>query len=164
MNSLTDPALIQALYEASCTGVLIDLIIRGVCVLRPGVRGVSENIRVVSVIDKIFLGSADFMPRNMDRRVEVVWPVRDEQLKVKVVDVLSHCLRDNLKSHVMRSDGSYLQNSPGRSKPFRSQERLIDFARLENSQPGRLRDALRILENAAHKIDSLENETLRKVK
>ncbi len=181
MNSLTDPALIQALYEASCTGVLIDLIIRGVCVLRPGVRGVSDNIRVVSVIDrflehsrvfyfrndnnpKIFLGSADFMPRNMDRRVEVVWPVRDEQLKVKVVDVLSHCLRDNLKSHVMRSDGSYLQNSPGRSKPFRSQERLIDFARLENSQPGRLRDALRILENAAHKIDSLENETLRKVK
>ena len=181
MNSLTDPMLIQSLYEASCLGVKIDLIIRGVCVLRPGVRSVSENIRVVSVIDrflehsrvfyfrnesnpKIFLGSADFMPRNMDRRVEIVWPVRDEHLRVKVIDILAHHLRDNVKSHTMKSDGSYLQNGHGRLKPFRSQERLIDLARLENSQAGRLRDAQRALENAAHKIEPLEADTVRKVK
>jgi polyphosphate kinase len=181
MNSLTDPHLIQSLYEASCAGVQVDLIIRGVCVLRPGVRGVSENIRVVSIIDrflehsrvfyfrnesnpKVFLGSADFMPRNMDRRVEIVWPVREEHLKVKVLDVLAHHLRDNLKSHVMKSDGSYVQNSPSRGKPFRSQERLIDFARMENSQAGRLRDAQRVLETAVHKVEPLETGIVRKVK
>jgi polyphosphate kinase len=181
MNSLTDPALIQILYEASCSGVRIDLIVRGVCVLRPSVKNVSENIRVISVIDrflehsrvfyfrnennpKIFLGSADFMPRNMDRRVEIVWPVREENLQVKVIDILAHHLRDNLKSHVMKSDGSYVQNLPARLKAFRSQERLIDFARLENSQAGRLRDAQRGLENAALRTESPETNVVRKVK
>lgn len=181
MNSLTDPQLVKCLYEASCAGVKIELIVRGVCVLRPGVRGVSENIRVVSIIDrflehsrvfyfrnegkpKIFLGSADFMPRNMDRRVEVVWPVDDENLKAKAVEVLSHCLRDNLKSHQMRSDGTYVQNNPGRSKPFRSQERLIDFARVENAQPPRLRDALRVLEAAGHRHDENDVATVRKIR
>lgn len=181
MNSLTDPGLIKTLYEASGVGVRIDLIIRGVCVLRPGVAGVSENIRVVSIIDrflehsrvfyfrnegkpKIFLGSADFMPRNMDRRVEAVWPVEPEPLKAKVVEILSHCLKDNLKSHVMKSDGTYLQNISGRAKFFRSQERLIDFARLENSQPIRLRDALRGLENIASKSEGGDLIVLRNTK
>lgn len=181
MNSLTDPSLIQLLYEASCSGVRVDLIVRGVCVLRPSVKNVSENIRVISVIDrflehsrvfyfrnennpKIFLGSADFMPRNMDRRVEIVWPVREENLQVKVIDILAHHLRDNIKSHVMKSDGVYVQNLPARLKAFRSQERLIDFARLENSQAGRLRDAQRGLENAALRTEPPETNVVRKVK
>ncbi|NBW82278.1 polyphosphate kinase 1 [bacterium] len=181
MNSLTDPALIQTLYEASRAGVKIDLIVRGVCVLRPGVKGVSENIRVISIIDrflehsrvfffrndnrpKVFLGSADFMPRNMDRRVEVVWPVEEERLKAKVVDVLSHCLRDNLKSHVMKEDGTYSPNVPPRGKAFRSQERLIDLARMENSSPARLREALRVLDGAVLKSDSSTVVGFRNVK
>ncbi|MEN9824444.1 MAG: hypothetical protein RI953_189 [Pseudomonadota bacterium] len=181
MNSLTDPILVQTLYEASRAGVKIELIVRGVCVLRPGVKGVSDNIRVVSVIDrflehsrvfffrndnrpKVFLGSADFMPRNMDRRVEVVWPVVEERLKAKVVDVLSYSLRDNLKSHVMNEDGTYSPNAPARGKAFRSQERLIDLARMENSSPARLREALRVLDGAVHKSDSLAVVGIRNVK
>jgi polyphosphate kinase len=178
MNSLTDQTLVRALYEASCAGVRVDLIVRGVCVLRPAVAGVSENIRVVSIIDRflehsrvfyfrndgkprIFLGSADFMPRNMDKRVEVVWPVEEEHLKAKVVEVLSHSLRDNCKSHVMRSDGTYVQNVPIRAKSFRSQERLIDFARLENAQPSRLRDALRTLGDLHNKPETTELSSVR---
>ncbi|MFZ9521639.1 MAG: polyphosphate kinase 1 [Silvanigrellaceae bacterium] len=181
MNSLTDPVLIQTLYEASCVGVKIELIVRGVCVLRPGVKGVSDNIRVTSIIDrflehsrvflfrndnrpKVFLGSADFMPRNMDRRVEVVWPVEEEYLKAKVVDVLSYCLRDNFKSHVMKNDGTYASSTAVRGKVFRSQERLIDMARLENSAPSRLRDALRALENAVQKSEGSSVVGLRNVK
>jgi polyphosphate kinase len=181
MNSLTDPILVQTLYEASRAGVKIELIVRGVCVLRPGVKGVSDNIRVVSVIDrflehsrvfffrndnrpKVFLGSADFMPRNMDRRVEVVWPVVEERLKAKVVEVLSYSLRDNLKSHVMKEDGTYSPNTPARGKAFRSQERLIDLARMENSSPARLREALRVLDGAVHKSDSLAVVGIRNVK
>lgn len=163
MNSLTDHKLIQAIYSAGRAGVRCDLIVRGVCVLRPGVSGVSDNVRVISIIDrflehsrvfyfrngglpKVFLGSCDFMPRNMDRRIEVVWPVACEALKVKVIEVLSYCLRDNLKSHVMMSDGSYVPYRNSRQKLWRSQERLLELASAERSLPSRVRDAVRHLE------------------
>ena len=148
MNALNDSKLVQALYKASQRGVRVDLIVRGVCVLRPGLPGISENIRVVSVIDRflehsriywfrhggapmLYLGSADFMPRNMDRRIEVVWPLEDSELKAKVINILHYFLRDNMKSHVMQPDGSYKQTQPGKEKPFRCQERFIELARRE---------------------------------
>lgn len=175
MNSLTDHKLIQALYAASRVGVKIDLVVRGVCILRPGVRGVSENIRVISVIDKflehsrifyfrnrmnskIFLGSCDLMPRNMDRRVEIVWPVEAEPLKAKIIEIIAASLRDNVKAHVMKSDGSYSQTQVVRQKAFRSQERLIEFARTEKAQPNRLRDALRQLESSAEREDAGQDD------
>lgn len=163
MNSLTDLKLIQSLYSASQAGVKIDLIVRGVCILRPGVRGISDNIRVVSIIDRflehsrvfyfknggdsrIFLGSCDFMPRNMDRRVEIVWPVETDILKSKILEILTITLQDNVKSHVMRSDGIYQQKQSTKQRSMRSQERLMDFARKEKSTPPRLREAVRNLE------------------
>ncbi len=154
MNALVDQKLVQALYKASQKGVKIELIIRGVCVLKPGVPGVSENIKVVSVIDRflehsriywfrhsgqpvVYLGSADFMPRNMDRRIEAVWPVDDDENKARIWELLQIYLRDNIKSHVMQSDGTYKQNSPlGREKPFRAQEKLIEIARRVEGKPG----------------------------
>ncbi|MEN9530076.1 MAG: hypothetical protein RI932_1949 [Pseudomonadota bacterium] len=178
MNSLTDSKLIHALYSASCAGVRIDLIVRGVCILRPGLRGVSENIRVISIIDrflehsrifyfrnsgqpKIYLGSCDFMPRNMDRRVEIVWPVGAETLKAKVIEILAINLEDNLKSHSMRSDGTYVQAQSGKHKVCRSQERLIELVKVEKAQPLRLRDALRHLESAAQVNDAQNTIQLR---
>lgn len=148
MNSLVDQKLIQALYKASQKGVRVDLIVRGVCTLRPGIPGISENIRVVSVIDRflehsrifwfkqgnkpvLYLGSADFMPRNLERRVEVAWPVGDEGLKTQIRELLDAYLRDNCKAHVMQPDGSYKQATPGKEKAFRCQENFIEQARRE---------------------------------
>jgi polyphosphate kinase len=137
MNSLVDAKLIQALYKASQRGVKIDLIVRGVCTLRPGITGVSENIRVISVIDrflehsrvlwfknngnaKLFLSSADFMERNMDRRIEVVWPVEDADAKEKISSILGVYLSDNKKSHTMNEDGSYRTASERSERNARS--------------------------------------------
>jgi polyphosphate kinase len=163
MNSLTDHKLIQVIYAASRAGVKFDLIVRGVCVLRPGIPGVSENVRVVSIIDrflehsrvfyfrngaaaKVFVGSCDFMPRNMDRRIEVVWPVVCEKLKVKIIEILTCSLKDNIKAHLMHGDGSYSQIRNPRAKIWRSQERLLDLAKAERSLPARVRDSVRHLD------------------
>ena len=125
LNSLVEESLIVALYEASQAGVKIDLIIRGICCLRPGVKGVSENIRVISVVGrflehsrifffgnggkpKVYLGSADWMPRNLFRRVEVVFPVLDSALAKRVTDViLPAYLTDCVKARVLGADGVY---------------------------------------------------------
>jgi polyphosphate kinase len=128
MNALVDPAIISLLYEASSVGVRIELVIRGMCSLRPGVAEVSENIRVVSVIgrflehsrlfwfgnggnDELFIGSADWMPRNLDRRVEAVAPVEDPLLRDQLKQLLELYLQDTGAWH-MQSDGSFLQNQP----------------------------------------------------
>ena len=113
MNALVDPAIIEALYRASQAGVQVDLIVRGMCCLRPGVPGVSENIRVVSIVgrflehsriyyfrnggkDELLMGSADLMPRNLDHRVETLFPVEDDAIRSYIVnDVLEAYLRDN---------------------------------------------------------------------
>ena len=125
MNSLVDQGIIELLYEASEAGVEIDLIVRGICCLRPGVPGVSENIRVRSVVgrflehsriyyfqnrgkDEVYLGSADMMPRNLDRRVEILFPVEDEQIVRRLRDrILATYLADNVKARIMQPDGSY---------------------------------------------------------
>ncbi|MGB6853976.1 MAG: RNA degradosome polyphosphate kinase, partial [Thermoanaerobaculia bacterium] len=125
MNALVDKACIKALYEASRAGVRVDLQIRGICCLRPGVARVSENINVTSVVgrflehvrifyfrnggdEEIFMGSADLMPRNLDGRVETLFPVSDERLMRAIRDdILFLHLRDNLQSRRLLSDGSY---------------------------------------------------------
>ncbi len=126
MNSLVDPVVIRALYAASQAGVDVDLLVRGICCLRPGVPGLSEKIRVVSVVDRflehtrafafgvgpqtdVFMSSADWMPRNFHRRVEVMAPIEDPQLKQRVLDeVLGLGLRDNVKARQLESDGTYV--------------------------------------------------------
>lgn len=147
MNSLVDVKICQALYRASQKGVKIDLIVRGVCILRPDIPSVSENIRVVSVIDRylehsriywfkncgdpiIYCGSADLMERNMDRRIEVVWPIESSDLKSKLTAILNNFLIDNCKSHEMQSDGSYVRNQPASGeKMLRCQDKFIEYAR-----------------------------------
>ena len=124
MNSLCDPAIIAALYYASSCGVQINLLVRGICCLRTGIPGISENIHVRSIvgeflehsrifyfkndgIDEIYMGSADWMPRNLDRRVEIVFPVEDEQIKKEIMHVLDLEFRDNVKAHILQPDGTY---------------------------------------------------------
>ncbi|ACF11323.1 Polyphosphate kinase [Chlorobaculum parvum NCIB 8327] len=123
MNSLVDPATIRALYKASCAGVTIDLVVRGICCLKPGVQGVSENIRVVSIIGRylehsrayyfanggrpeVYLGSADIMPRNLDDRVETLFPIFDPELVQRVKADLDLMLSDNVKAWRIRPDGT----------------------------------------------------------
>lgn len=122
MNSLCDPMIIEALYKASAAGVKIDLIIRGICCLKVGIPGISENIRVRSIVgnflehsrifyfyndgfEDVFMGSADWMPRNLDKRVEITFPVEDEILKQQVIDILRLQLADTLKAHILQPNG-----------------------------------------------------------
>ncbi len=126
MNSLVDPAIIAKLYEASSVGVKIILIVRGICCLRPGVKGISDNIHVRSIIgryleharifyfynqgdEEIFIGSADWMPRNLDRRIEAVTPIDDPDIKESLKHLLNIMLADNRQSWELRPDGSYVQ-------------------------------------------------------
>ncbi|WP_263351587.1 polyphosphate kinase 1 [Acidicapsa acidisoli] len=148
MNALLEPKVIEAMYAASQAGVQIDLIIRGVCTLRPGVKGLSENIRVRSIVgrflehsriyqfanggrEEIYLGSADWMPRNLFERCEVVFPVRDKAARARIHDeILPAYLADTAKSRLMQEDGSYTRATDGR-KPhggFNSQEFLMRLA------------------------------------
>ncbi|MGI8546862.1 MAG: polyphosphate kinase 1 [Gemmatimonadaceae bacterium] len=130
MNSLVDEQIIEALYKASRGGAEIDLIVRGVCCLRPGAVDVSERIRVISIVGRFlehsrlfyfanagepeyYLGSADWMPRNFDRRVEAITPVDDVLLHAKLDSLMSVCLSDNREAWDLAADGSYTQRTPG---------------------------------------------------
>jgi polyphosphate kinase len=154
MNSLVDATVIKALYRASQAGVQVDLIVRGICCLRPGVPGTSDNIRVISVVDRfleharifyfegggkreVYLSSADWMPRNFQRRVEVMFPVDDEDLRDRVVDeILAITLADNVKARRLLADGTYVRVRPeGDATPLRSQYRFMELAR-EKAQAG----------------------------
>jgi polyphosphate kinase len=145
MNQLTDGPMIRALYRASQAGVHIDLIVRGVCCLRPGVRGVSERIRVRSIVgrflehgriyyfrngglEEIYLGSADLMPRNLDRRIEVVFPVLDALLRKQIRDgILNVQLADTVKARELLSDGTYVRvQAPLGMEPFDSQAWFLE--------------------------------------
>jgi polyphosphate kinase len=159
MNALVDPAAIEALFAASRAGVRIDLIVRGICCLRPGIPGVSENIRVVSIVDKflehsrifyfqnddrpeLFLSSADWMPRNFRRRVEIMFPIEDSRLRHRVVDgILGVALMDNVKARVLQPDGTYRRVTPRPGEPLvRSQVEFQNMAR-ELSSTSPLRSA-----------------------
>ncbi|OUO78650.1 RNA degradosome polyphosphate kinase [Blautia sp. An249] len=126
MNSLCDPVVMAALYYASSCGVKIDLVVRGICCLKVGIPGISENITVRSIVgdflehsrifyfhcngaEDVFMGSADWMPRNLDRRVEIVFPVEDEKIKKEVIHILDVEMRDNVKVHLLQPDGSYVK-------------------------------------------------------
>jgi polyphosphate kinase len=144
MNALIDPAMIDLLYHASQVGVKVDLLVRGMCSLRPGVPNLSENIRVISIVgrflehsrayyfrnngnEEIYIGSADMMQRNLDRRVETVFPVLDPELRRRIkVEVLDLGLRDNVKARELRSDGVYafVTRSQG-EKAINSQLKLL---------------------------------------
>ncbi len=135
MNSLMDKSVIRLLYQASQAGVRVDLVVRGICSLRPGLPGISENIRVSSIVgrflehsrifyfhnggkEEIYLGSADLMPRNLNHRVEVLFPVESPKLVQHLRDdVLATYLADNQQAHVMSSDGAYRRLAPGEDEP-----------------------------------------------
>ena len=148
MNALVEPSVIDALYEASGAGVRIDLVIRGICCLRPGLDDTSENIQVVSIVDRflehsrifyfengghpdVFLASADWMQRNFFRRIETMFPIEDPRLKRRIIDeVLSVCLADNVKARLLRPDGTYERIVPEAEEPaVRSQLAFQELAR-----------------------------------
>lgn len=142
MNSLVDSEIIATLYEASQAGVQIDLIIRGICCLRPGVPGVSENINVISVIgrflehsrifyfhnlgdEKLFIGSADWMPRNLNRRIEAITPILDPELVKDLQEILGIMLSDNRQAWELQSDGSYIQRQPPAADAEQSSQKTL---------------------------------------
>ena len=147
MNALVDPVCIAALYRASLEGVRVDLQVRGICCLRPGICGVSENIRVTSIVgrflehariyyfrnggnEEVFLGSADLMPRNLDRRVEVLFPVENAAIRNAIIGkIIPVQLADNLKLRVLRSDGTYERCTPADpAQPLNAQVWLMEHS------------------------------------
>lgn len=151
MNTLTDPEMIDALYRAGQAGVEIDLIVRGVCCLRPGVPGLSQTIRVRSIIgrflehsriyyfgnggdDQVYLGSADLMSRNLDRRVEVMFPVRSRVVRARLRDeILVNYLRDTENAHELQPDGTYVRPN-GERVPFDAQAWFMAQAQQQNAE------------------------------
>ncbi|AAQ00906.1 MULTISPECIES: polyphosphate kinase 1 [Prochlorococcus] len=144
MNALVDPSIINLLYEASQAGVKIELIVRGMCCLYPKKEGLSEKIRVVSIIGKylehsrifwfynnnqpeVFIGSADWMRRNLDRRVEAVTPIEDPTLKKQLNSILEIYLNDNVDAWEMQSNGKFLRKSAIKSEEISAQNKLMDF-------------------------------------
>ena len=145
MNSLCDKEIIAALYEASCAGVRIHLVVRGICCLKAGIPGLSENIEVRSIVgefleharififendgsEEIYMGSADWMPRNLDRRVEILFPVLREELKDRIRKYMELELEDNLKAHVLQPDGTYEKPDRRGKLPVGSQMALCEMA------------------------------------
>ena len=145
INHITDPVMVEKLYEASCAGVDIDLLVRGNCSLVPGIPGVSDHIRIAGIIDRylehsrifvfaaggeerVFIGSADWMPRNLDNRVEVVTPVYDPEVKEEMKRIVDFGLRDTLQARIVDGEGKNLFKQPDEGgQPFRSQEALYEY-------------------------------------
>jgi polyphosphate kinase len=129
VNALVEPEVIRALYEASIAGVMVDLIVRGICCLRPGIPGVSENIRVRSIVgrflehsrcyyfhnngrEEVYCASADWMDRNLFRRIEIMFPIRKKSLRTRLIADLDTALADNTQAWELKADGSYTQIIP----------------------------------------------------
>ena len=166
MNSLCDPELILALYEASSAGVKIDLIIRGICCLKTGMPEMSENISVRSIVgnflehsrifyfynngfEDVYMGSADWMPRNLDKRVEITFPVEDEKCKAEVIHILNKQLEDNVKAHLLQPDGSYRKIDKRGKVLLNSQEYFCKRAMKQAKKPEEV-EAQRIFEPLYH--------------
>ncbi|NEQ77544.1 MAG: polyphosphate kinase 1 [Okeania sp. SIO2C9] len=149
MNSLVDSKIIAKLYEASQAGVKIDLIVRGICCLRPGLEGVSENIKVVSIIgrylehsrifyfynnaqEELYIGSADWMPRNLDRRVEAITPVEDPDLTKELQEIMGILLSDNRQAWDLQSDGQYIQRRPVDNSPELGSHKILMETSINN--------------------------------
>jgi polyphosphate kinase len=156
MNSLTDILMVEKLYEASAAGVQVDLIIRGICCLRPGIPGVSEKIRVVSVVGRylehsrvyyawnngqpeVFLSSADLMGRNLDRRVELLFPVRDPALAVQIrQEAIDPALRPGIHARELRPDGTYATLAPLNGSPPIDTQQFLAQGRMRQQRPARI--------------------------
>ena len=153
MNSVTDVDFIKKVSEASCAGVRVDLIVRGICCILPGVPGFTENVRVMSVVgrylehprifsfgtgkdQKIYIGSADMMTRNTEKRVEVACPVLDGQIRRQINHDLKIMLSDNVKARIMQKDGTYMKRTGG-IKAVDSQATFMEEALHEEDQRGR---------------------------
>jgi polyphosphate kinase len=168
LNTLSDPDIIQALCKASQAGVEVLLNVRGVCCLRPGVPGVSDTITVVSVVDRylehsrvlhfhdggrdrVFISSADWMPRNLERRVELLVPIEDDGCRKRLMAFLDVFFQDNVKARRLQPDGTYVNvGSPGRKKAVRSQEFLAAQAReaAKRVEPDRAGELVPVLPSA----------------
>ena len=152
MNSLCDPGIIAALYEASAAGVKIDLIVRGICCLKVGISEVSENITVRSIVGnflehsrifyfynngqtEIYMGSADWMPRNLDRRVEIIFPLLEEDIKAKAYHILDMELQDTVKARVLGADGQYTRVDKRGKAIINSQELFCEEAKESVPKP-----------------------------
>jgi polyphosphate kinase len=154
MNSLVDRRCIAALYRASQAGVPVEVNVRGICCLRPGVPGVSENIRVTSIVGRflehsriyafereedcqVYIGSADLMPRNLDTRVELLAPLRDRAVRAELLDTLERCMEDNTNAWDLGEDGTWARRVPGEDAPHNLQQELMDrhAARAAEAQP-----------------------------
>jgi polyphosphate kinase len=142
MNALVDPDVMVALYQASQAGVPIDLIVRGICCLRPGLAGISETIRVISIVgrflehsrayyflnggeEEVYIGSADWMPRNLDRRIEAVTPVDDSLHRQTLREILLLMWQDNRQAWELLPDGTYRQHHPDPDEPERATQRML---------------------------------------
>ncbi len=142
INALVEPEIIRALYEASISGVHIDLIVRGICCLRPGIPGLSENIRVRSIIgrflehsrcyyfhndgnEEVYCASADWMDRNFFRRIEIMYPIRDLEIKRRLIGDLDLYLADNTQAWLLKSNGEYELATPGTDEPISAQSSLL---------------------------------------
>ena len=151
MNALVDPQMIRTLYEASRAGVKIDLIVRGICCLRPGIEGISNNINVISIVGrflehsrifyfhnggekKIYIGSADWMTRNLSRRVEAVTPIEEPSIMQDLQEILGIMLADNRQAWELQSDGSYVQRSPGENCSEQSAHKIFMEMALNSQQ------------------------------
>jgi polyphosphate kinase len=163
LNALVDYRVIEALYRASQAGVPIELLVRGICCLRPGLPGISENIRVTSIVDRflehsrlyvfspdeeaqIYLSSADWMPRNFHRRVEVMFPIEAPDLRRRVLhEIIPIYRRDNMRTRVLQSDGTYYRMSPDGQSPHRAQEEFLTM----RGEPGEEIGIGRTSENGA---------------
>jgi polyphosphate kinase len=142
MNSFVDEDIIRALYDASRAGVRVRLNVRGICCLRPGLKGTSERIEVTSIVDRfleharilhfrnggdeeLYLGSADWMPRNLDKRVELMFPVESPECRAAVLAALEAMFQDNVKARRLQPDGTYKRRKPAKGEePFRAQAHL----------------------------------------
>ncbi len=150
MNSLVDPQIIETLYQASQAGVKIDLIVRGICCLKPGIEGVSDNINVISIIgrflehsrifyfhnggeEEIYIGSADWMTRNLSRRVEAITPVEDSKIAQQLQEILGVMLADNRQGWELQSDGSYIQRQPQSKDHEQSSQKTFMEMALQSS-------------------------------
>lgn len=170
MNSLTDKPLIEKLYEASQAGVQIDLIVRGICCLRPNIPGISENIRVRSIVGRflehsriyyfhrngqghLFLSSADMMTRNMIKRVEIEFPILDKDIEADIIDYLNLQLSDNMKARELQYDGRYVRPTINEDKKINSQEILVAQA------VARQEELNKLMEKQAPKVHKGRNWT-----
>ena len=157
VNNLVDKALINKLYEASNAGVKIKMVIRGMCSLVPGVKGVSENIRIISIVDrflehprvlifhnngahKVYISSADWMTRNIDYRIEVAAPVRDPRLKRRIIDIINIHFTDTVKARLIDKEMSNKYVPRGNRKKIRSQIAIYDYLKEVEKQTRKRRE------------------------